>query len=128
MKYDLDKLMVPHLHPFHVEEKTPTAPYDKVVFGGVTIWSRYSKQDELQFMADVVAGCHPVRQQALEIFCNSKMSHDWSLIMRHGECARAVAHAFSMWARARFGGYNAINLFDVSRKHLLELPADWREP
>ena len=118
-------------------DKAATTSLESIVMHGVKLVSRYRKAHELELMRGFVLDLPAaVRGSVASIFCDSKATYFFTVVVRDWSDAEIVGRALAASALARNGGHNGITVCARDRKNLdsifggqtlVDVDPDWRD-
>jgi len=94
------------------EEKVATTSIEVLIVHGVEITSRYQKAYEFELMRDMILAMPRPCGALKSIFCDSKASRCFSVVLRYwdADLARAIGAHLEKAATAYGGGHNGISV------------------
>jgi hypothetical protein len=104
---------------FGDDEKVATTLFKSLTVYGVKLNSRYEKANELELMRAFVLDLPaPLRLSVALIFCDSKCTNNFSVVLRDWsvESAKLIGRTIEASALARNGGHNGISVRAQDRR------------
>jgi hypothetical protein len=115
---------------FHGDaDKVATTALRGLTVGGVEISSRYFQAEEFEVMRAMILALPPqLRDLVTSIFCDSKATHSYSVMVRRWSAAAAIGKWLDAAAASITGGHNGIDVRDHSAPVLcVAIDPNWNE-